>query len=90
MPLHSYRCVNGHETERLYLSISTEPEHYTPCDVCQLTAEHVEFPRIAPPNLPDGGSGGFYRPSVGGPIHNKPDSSKGWSELKQRGLVENN
>jgi hypothetical protein len=84
MPLHSYKCINGHETERLYLSISVEPEHYTPCETCELTATLVEFPRTGPPRLI---GDGFHSPSKAGPMINKPDSSKAWAELRQRKLV---
>jgi hypothetical protein len=84
MPLHSYICINNHETERLYLSINQTPEFYTPCETCELTATLVEFPRTAPPHLV---GEGFFRPSLSGPMINKPDSSKAWAELKQRKLL---
>jgi hypothetical protein len=84
MPIWTYKCYEGHETERIYLSINEEPLYYTPCDTCQLTAERVAFEQTAPPNLP---GEGFFSPSKGGPIHNKSDSAKAWQELKQRKLI---
>lgn len=75
MPIFSYLCPNNHETELITLSISAEPIPTVPCKHCDLEAVKVEFEQTAPPNLP-AGSGGFYKPSQSGPIHNRHDITK--------------
>lgn len=73
MPIWSYRCSQGHETEKLILSINEEPPEILDCTKCTLFAVRVEFPQTAPPRLV---GAGFYSPSKAGPIVNKHDTTR--------------
>lgn len=84
MPLREYLCPNNHKFERLELNINIQPEYSRECAECGQLATLVEFSQPGPPRLI---GDGFFRPSVAGPMIGKPDSSKAWSELKQRGLA---
>lgn len=65
MPMHDYKCPNGHVTTVLVrITDKDEPKETIPCglDNCMTVAERLA-PLTGTPILKPGGVGGFYKPS---------------------------
>lgn len=71
MPIHSYRCEDGHTFERLFLTFgAAEAEKkYTPCNVCNVKGFAKR--QISVPGLPILYGDGFSKPAPSGKLQTK-------------------